>query len=266
MAVERSRQWGLLVCAAVSLFWIGLKTTLLDDSVVAQPRAVSTPEASIALSTAAAVRPNAIAVQERLNWAETTQDRPVSTPYKQRHEQHHEQRQEQQAAQGSVSVASDRATRQPSSSTQVAERNSTLTSTVEGYQTTSGLSDPCLGHREIDASTAQTITFLVQNPRTGSFFISERIKHYASGRFNYTIQRMKDLHPRPADSVADYLDWSCKLHPGPKVIVWDSGATPNFFLAFWPKQTALVMTGDEMARWGLYTSRRCHPRFAFLCH
>ena len=136
---------------------------------------------------------------------------------------------------------------------------------IEGFKATFGLQNPCQTLGRLNGSRMKkTITFLVQNPRTGSFFLSNRIKHYGSGNYEYHVQRVKDLKPRPTKSVEAFLNWSCAAVPGPKVIVWDAGATPNFELAFWPAQTALVITGDEAGRWGLYDSKRYESLFSEL--
>lgn len=116
--------------------------------------------------------------------------------------------------------------------------------------------DPCAGAPPPSAEERNTITFLVQNPRTGSLFLSGRLGRYATGRFQYVVQRIKDLTPRPYRSPEDFARWACEEHPGTKVIVWDSGATPNWVLQHWPRGTALVMTGDEAGRWGLYDRGR----------
>jgi hypothetical protein len=79
---------------------------------------------------------------------------------------------------------------------------------------------------------------------------------YGSGRFRYVVQRLKDLSPRPYRSPDDFAQWACVDHPGHKVIVWDSGGTPNWVLQHWPRGAVLVMTGDEAGRWGLYDRKR----------
>lgn len=117
--------------------------------------------------------------------------------------------------------------------------------------------EPCGGRFLADKRGAlPELTILVQNPRTGSLFLSGRLAKYGTGRFRYVVQRLKDLSPRPFRSPDDFAQWACVDHPGHKVIVWDSGGTPNWVLQHWPRGTVLVMTGDEAGRWGLYDRKR----------
>lgn len=109
----------------------------------------------------------------------------------------------------------------------------------------------CVGQEKMD----NTITFIVQNPRTGSLYMSGRLQQYSSGQFEYKWVRVKQLSPKPFGvkaTVSDWLQHACKRIPGYKVVVYDSGATPNWWLKNWPSDTILIMTGDEMGRWGLY--------------
>jgi hypothetical protein len=109
---------------------------------------------------------------------------------------------------------------------------------------------------ESPSSGKPTITFFVQNPRTGGLFLSRRLDAFKSGKYDYRYVHMKTLQPRPTSSIAAYLQQMCVLTPGLKVIVYDSGATPNWFLSNWPAKTALILTGDESGRWGLYDRQR----------
>ena len=104
------------------------------------------------------------------------------------------------------------------------------------------------------------VTVYVQNPRTGSLFLSGRLQKYGSGRFRYEHHRTKALNPRPQSSREAWLEHVCRTSPGYKVVVWDSGGTPNWWLQNWPPRTVLVLTGDEMGRWGLkYRGRYFGP-------
>ena len=89
--------------------------------------------------------------------------------------------------------------------------------------------------------------------------MSGRLQKYGSGRFTYNWVRAKTMKPRPFGPTATPEDWlhhACGAIPGYKVVVYDSGASPNWWLLNWPPNTALVMTGDEMGRWGLYNKQR----------
>jgi len=111
-----------------------------------------------------------------------------------------------------------------------------------------------------DVLSDNTITIYVQNPRTGSLFMSGRLAKYGSGKYIYKWVRTKELSPRPTSSLEAWLDHACKRTPGLKIVAYDSGASPNWWLSNWPASTVLVMTGDEMGRWGLnYRSRYFGP-------
>lgn len=112
--------------------------------------------------------------------------------------------------------------------------------------------------RDLEPSE-NSITFIVQNPRTGSLFMSGRLQQYSSGHFEHKWVRAKELVPRPFGAnakVGDWLHHACNAIPGFKVVVYDSGASPNWWLKNWPPNTVLIMTGDEMGRWGLYNRNR----------
>lgn len=112
----------------------------------------------------------------------------------------------------------------------------------------------------ITSDAPHPVTIFVQNPRTGSFFMSGRLQQYGSGRFTYKWVRTKELSPRPTTDLASWRHHACIASPGYKIIAYDSGASPNWWLKNWPANTVLVMTGDEMGRWGLnYRSRYWGP-------
>lgn len=111
-----------------------------------------------------------------------------------------------------------------------------------------------------DVLADNTITIYVQNPRTGSLFMSGRLAKYGSGKYTYKWVRTKELSPRPTSDLNAWLDHACKRTPGLKIVAYDSGASPNWWLSNWPASTVLVMTGDEMGRWGLnYRGRYFGP-------
>ena len=87
--------------------------------------------------------------------------------------------------------------------------------------------------------------------RTASLFMSGRLQKYGSGKFIYSAMRTKEMKPRPTHDLSSWLLQACTNNPDYKVVVYDSGASPNWWLSNWPQNTALVMTGDEMGRWGL---------------
>jgi hypothetical protein len=89
--------------------------------------------------------------------------------------------------------------------------------------------------------------------------MSGRLQKYGSGKFTYDWIRAKAMKPRPFGPSATPGDWlhhACGEIPGYKVVVYDSGASPNWWLSNWPANTVLIMTGDEMGRWGLYSKAR----------
>lgn len=103
--------------------------------------------------------------------------------------------------------------------------------------------------------TSNEVTVFVQNPRTGSFFLSGRLNRYAK-RLKFVALRTKDLLPRPTVDLDGFEMQVCSFHPGYKVFAYDSGASPNWWLKFWPCRSALVLTGDESGRWGLFADKR----------
>eukprot|EP00051_Salpingoeca_urceolata_P005781 m.77130 g.77130 ORF g.77130 m.77130 type:complete len:462 (+) comp14537_c1_seq3:3177-4562(+) len=116
--------------------------------------------------------------------------------------------------------------------------------------------DPRAGCGHV-AEGDNTITIYVQNPRTGGMFLSGKFGSFStSSKYTYVVRRFKDMTPRPTKSEDLFLEEMCNKTPGFKIIVYDSGATPNFVLKLWPAHTVLVMTGDESGRWGLYHSKR----------
>ncbi len=68
--------------------------------------------------------------------------------------------------------------------------------------------------------------------------------------------RTKDLEPRPSTDLDSFRALACDRFPGFKVIAYDTGASPNWWLRHWPCRTALVLTGDESGRWGLHADKR----------
>jgi hypothetical protein len=112
-----------------------------------------------------------------------------------------------------------------------------------------------------------TITVYVQNPRTGSLFMSgpnhsSRLARWGSGKYTYKWLRTKELTPRPTANLEAWLDHACNRTPGLKIVVYDSGSSPNWWLSNWPASTVLVMTGDEMGRWGTRDRNRYFGPFA----
>jgi hypothetical protein len=69
--------------------------------------------------------------------------------------------------------------------------------------------------------------------RTGSLFMSGRLQKYGSGRFTYKWVRAKTMVPRPFGATATIADWlhhACGEIPGYKVVVYDSGSSPNWWV------------------------------------
>ena len=95
---------------------------------------------------------------------------------------------------------------------------------------------------------------------TGSLFMSNRLQQWGSGKYKYRWSRTKEMTPRPTADLAAWQTHACEKTPGFKVVVYDSGGSPNWWLSNWPGSTALIMTGDEMGRWGLkYRGRYWGP-------
>eukprot|EP00050_Salpingoeca_kvevrii_P023103 m.138036 g.138036 ORF g.138036 m.138036 type:complete len:445 (+) comp9943_c0_seq5:175-1509(+) len=101
------------------------------------------------------------------------------------------------------------------------------------------------------AVTNNSITFYVQNPRTGSLFLGGKLWKYGSGKYSYHAIRIKNMHPRLTKNLEAFTEEVCRTTPGFKVFVWDTGATPNWILQNWPDHSLLLLTGDESGVWGL---------------
>lgn len=103
----------------------------------------------------------------------------------------------------------------------------------------------------------QTLTFVLSNPRTGSFFLSERFSRFRTGRYRYVVKFARKELVRPFESAENWVEWACHLNPGPKVVVWDFGANLlNVLLRLWPAGTVFILTGDESGHWGIYDNKR----------
>ena len=63
--------------------------------------------------------------------------------------------------------------------------------------------------------------------------MSGRLQKYGSGRFTYKWVRAKTMVPRPFGATATIADWlhhACGEIPGYKVVVYDSGSSPNWWV------------------------------------
>eukprot|EP00045_Choanoeca_perplexa_P015181 m.185123 g.185123 ORF g.185123 m.185123 type:complete len:278 (-) comp16911_c0_seq35:3355-4188(-) len=129
---------------------------------------------------------------------------------------------------------------------------------VQNRRITAGQSDSCRTYGKSRSPTDQElreVVVLAPDSRAASFFISRRLQHYSS-TYTYRIVMLEDSGI--GDRVLGFLDWACRLHPGPKVILYSLNRTPPFTLAFWPARTALIVVNDERGKFGLYT-----PEYGF---
>lgn len=92
-----------------------------------------------------------------------------------------------------------------------------------------------------------TVTvFLWANPRLASIFRTCRLAR-ASTRFNYDVY---DLRQQVRNSNRGQVANLFEKFTGMKIIVFDGCCVPGYMLMQWPKNSLLVISSDESARWG----------------